>query len=79
MLMILCYFFNEKVPRHFWRIAIVMRVLPRRESEIRGSIDQYNPQISRKKSLRSWKYDTNQRDKAREQKFKLWTLEILNF
>ena len=28
----------EKVPRHFWRIAIVTRVLPSRDSEIRGVI-----------------------------------------
>ena len=28
----------EKVPRHFWRIAIVTCVLPRRDSEIRGEI-----------------------------------------
>ena len=31
-------FFNKKVPRHFLRIAIVMQVLPSRDSEIRGSI-----------------------------------------
>ena len=30
--------FYEKVPRHFWRIAIVTRVLPSRDSEIRGTI-----------------------------------------
>ena len=30
--------FYEKVLRHFWRIAIVMRVLPSRDSEIRGTI-----------------------------------------
>ena len=30
--------FYEKVPKHFWRIAIVMRVLPSRDSEIRGII-----------------------------------------
>ena len=29
--------FYEKVPRHFWRIAIVTRVLPSRDSEIRGA------------------------------------------
>ena len=29
--------FYEKVPRHFWRIAIT-RVLPSRDSEIRGAI-----------------------------------------
>ena len=30
--------FYEKVPRHFWRIAIVKRVLPSKDSEIRGAI-----------------------------------------
>ena len=34
-IMLVCY---EKVPRHFWRSAIVTRVLPRRDSEIRGAI-----------------------------------------
>ena len=28
----------EKVPRHFWRTAIVTRVLPSIDSEIRGAI-----------------------------------------
>ena len=26
--------FNEKVPRHFWKISIVTRVLPSRDPEI---------------------------------------------
>ena len=30
--------FYEKVPKHFWRIAIIMRILPSRDSEIRGVI-----------------------------------------
>ena len=30
--------YDEKVPRHFWRIAIVTGVLPSRDSEIRGAI-----------------------------------------
>ena len=30
--------FYEKVPRHFWRIALVTRVLPSRDSEITGAI-----------------------------------------
>ena len=29
---------HEKMLRHFWRIAIVTRVLPNRDSEIRGAI-----------------------------------------
>ena len=31
-------FIYEKVPRHFWKIAIITRVLPSRDSEIRGEI-----------------------------------------
>ena len=30
--------YDEKVPIHFWRIAIVPGVLPSRDSEIRGAI-----------------------------------------
>ena len=30
--------FNEKVPRHFWRIAMVIRALPSRDSKIKGAI-----------------------------------------
>ena len=30
--------YDEKVPRHFWRIAIVTGVLPSRDSEIRRAI-----------------------------------------
>ena len=30
--------FYEKVPKHFWKISIVTRVLPSRDSEIRGAI-----------------------------------------
>ena len=30
--------FHEKLSRHFWRIAIVTRVLPSRDSEIREAI-----------------------------------------
>ena len=29
--------FHEKVPRHFTRIAIITRVLPSRDCEIRGA------------------------------------------
>ena len=27
--------YDEKVPRHFWRIAVVLGVLPSKDSEIR--------------------------------------------
>ena len=30
--------FYKKVPRHFWRIAIITRVLPSRDSQVRGAI-----------------------------------------
>ena len=30
--------FYEKVPRHFWKISIVTRVLPSKDSEIRRVI-----------------------------------------
>ena len=30
--------FYEKMPRHFWRITIVTRVLPSREPQTRGAI-----------------------------------------
>ena len=30
--------FYEKVPRHFWRIVIVTRILPSGDYEIRGAI-----------------------------------------
>ena len=30
--------FDEKVPRHFWKISIVTRVLPSRDSQIRGVV-----------------------------------------
>ena len=38
MLMISVLVYDEKVPRHFSRIAIVTGVLPSRDSEIRGAI-----------------------------------------
>ena len=30
--------YDKKVPRHFWRIAIVTGVLPSRDSETKGAI-----------------------------------------
>ena len=47
--------FYGKMPRNFWRIAIVTRVLPGIDSKIREERknsknfeDKYNPQTSRK-------------------------------
>ena len=68
----------EKVPRHFWRIAIVTRVLPSRDSEIRGAtvrIAKTNTILKRpiKKifAVKNTYHDTNQTDKAREQKCRI--------
>ena len=70
--------FYEKVPRYFWRIAIVTRVLPNRDSEIRRTtvrIAKTNAILKRpaKKlfAVKNTYHDTNQTDKAREQKFRL--------
>ena len=43
--------------------------------------DKYTPQISHKKlfAVENRYHDTNQTDMAREQKFRLWTLQMLNF
>ena len=77
--------FYEKVPSHFWRIAIVTRVLPSTDSEIRGvilGIAESNTVLKRpvnKLLAVENTYDTNQTDKAGEQKFRLLTLQILNF
>ena len=45
--------YDEKVPRHFWRIATLTGVLPSTDSEAKRSDsenqkDQCNPQTSRK-------------------------------
>ena len=70
--------FYEKVPRRFWRIAIVTRVLSSRDSEIRGAIVRIaktNTILKRpvKKlfTVENTYHNTNQTNKAREQKFRL--------
>ena len=72
MLIILCYFY-KKLPRHFWRIARVTRVLSSRDSKIRGEIvriTKTNTIIKRsvKKlfAVENTHDDTNQRDNAKE-------------
>ena len=63
--------FYEKVLRHFWRIAIVMRVLPSRDSEIRGTIVGIaktnailKHPINKLSTVQNTYHDTNQTDKA---------------
>ena len=78
--------FYEKVSRHFWMISIVMQVLPSRESRIRGAIVRIakantilKRPIKKLFAVENTYHDTNQTYKAREQKFRLWTVQILNF
>ena len=69
--------FYEKVPRHFWRIAIVTRVLPSRDSEIKGAIVRIAKTNTILKRLvnklpiaENTYHDTNQADRTREQKLR---------
>ena len=69
--------YDEKVPRHFWRIAIVTGVLPSRDSEITGAIVRIRKTNAILKSplnklfpIGNTYHDTNQTDKAREEKLK---------
>ena len=63
--------FYEKVPRHFWRIAIVTRVLPSRDSEIKGAIvriaktnTSLKRLVSKLFAVKNTYHVTNQTDKA---------------
>ena len=63
--------FYEKVPRHFWKISLVKRVLPSRDSEIRGvvvRIEKTNTILKRPVNklfaVENTYHDTNQIDKA---------------
>ena len=66
--------YDEKVPRHFWRIAIVTGVLPSRDSEIRGAIVRITKtntilkrSVNKLFPIENSYQDNNQTDKAREQ------------
>ena len=63
--------FYEKVPRHFWRIAIVTQALLIRDSEIRGAIVRIGKTntilkrlINKLFAIENTYHDTNQTDKA---------------
>ena len=69
--------FYEKVPRHFWRIAKVTRVLRSRDFEIKGAIARIAKTntilkrlINKLFEVENTYHDTNQTDKAKEQKFR---------
>ena len=69
--------YEEMVPRHFWRIAIVTGVLPSRDSEIRGAIvimaktnTIFNRPVNKLFTVKNTYHDTNQTYRAREQKLR---------
>ena len=73
--MVLVY--DEKVPIHFRRIAILQGVLPSRDSEIRGAIVRIvktktilELPVNKLFTAENTYHDTNQTDKASEQKFR---------
>ena len=69
--------YDEKVPRHFRRIAIVTGVLPGTDSEIKGTIARikktnaiFKHPVNKLFSVEYTYHDTNQTDRTREQKLK---------
>ena len=63
--------FYEEVPRHFWKISIVTRVLPSRDSEIRGVIVRIantnrilKRSVNKLFAVENTYHDTNQTDKT---------------
>ena len=69
--------YYEKAPRHFRRIAIVTGLLPSRDSEKAGSIVKIantnsilKRPVNKLFSFENIYYNTNQTDKAREQKLR---------
>ena len=65
--------YDEVVPRNFWRIAIVTRVLPSKDSEIREAIVTMvktstilKRPVNKLFTVKNTYHDTNQTDKARE-------------
>ena len=69
--------YNEKVPKHFWRIAIVTGVLSTKDSETKRSnsrIEKANATLKRRVNkffpTENTNHDSKQTDKAREQKLR---------
>ena len=69
--------YNEKVLRHFWRIAIVTGVLPSRDSETAGAIVRIaktnailKRPVNKLFTFENTYHDTNQTDKASKQKLR---------
>ena len=69
--------YDEKVPRNFWRIAVVTGVLSNRDSEIKGAILRIKKtnailkcHVNKLFPVEQTYYDTNLADKASEQKLR---------
>ena len=69
--------YDEMVPKHFWRIAMVTGVLPSRDSEIRGAITRMaktntilKRPVNKLFTVKNTYHDTNQTDKAMRTKVK---------
>ena len=65
--------YDEKMPRHIWRIAIVTGVLPSRDSEVNGSIVRIantnailKRPVNKLFRVKNTYHDTIKIDKARE-------------
>ena len=78
--------YDEKVPRHFWRIAIVTGVLPGRVSEMKAAIVRisktntiFKRSVNKLFSIKNTYENTNQTGKAREQKLRLEAAIIDNW
>ena len=59
----------KKVPRHFWKISIVTRILSSRDSEIRGAIVKIakttlKRPVKKLFTVENTYHDTNQTDKS---------------
>ena len=69
---------DEKVPRGFWKIAIVTGVLPSTDSEVKGELNGLLKRPVNKLFPIEYTYhDTNQTDKAREQKLR-WEATVID-
>ena len=69
--------FDEMVPRHFWITSIVIGVLSSRYYEIRGALEimantytMIKHPVNKVFTVKNTYHDTNQADKAREQKIR---------
>ena len=74
--------YDEKVPRHFWKIAMVTRA-PSKDSEIKGAIMRikktnaiFKRPVNKPFPIEYTYHGTNQTDNAREQKLR-WEAAVI--